>query len=192
MCRRCNLAMLLVALALFGAGLISGGHAVAQSEAPVAIVDDDPPIIQTFSIEPVPRKYDTGGQSQLITVTLSVYDMSGIDGGACGLNVKFVSPSGRPLQFIYCHGVEGEPDALIDDELFPPLALWQNVQPLPAHSEPGEWRIEEVWMVDAAGNQALRTYADMLNDGFPVSFQVANTYELSIPVVFNRYRTGTP
>jgi hypothetical protein len=183
---KCTLAMLLLALALFGANLILGGYAVAQGRAPVAVEDKEPPIIQTFTIEPMPRTYDTGGQSQIITVTLSVYDMSGIDGGACGLNVMFIGPSEQPLEFRFCHGVEGEPNALIDDELFPPLALWQRRRVLAADSEPGEWRIDYVQLVDTAGNQAVRAYLDMLNDGFPVSFEVANTYDVSIPIVFSQ------
>jgi hypothetical protein len=190
--RKCSLAMLLIALAFLGVALISGGRAVAQAQLGVAVIDESPPIIETFAIEPT--RVDTGGQSQSITVTMAVSDLgSGVDGGACGINAKFVGPSEQPLQFIFCHGVAGEPDALIRDDEF--LGIWQRVGVLPAHSEPGEWKIDEVLLVDKSGNSAILSYQDMLNykdPPFPVSFRVANTYELSIPIVFRQYAVGAP
>jgi hypothetical protein len=190
--KMCCLAVLLIALALWGIILASGSAATTRAQADLAVIDDDPPIIETFRIEPT--SVDTGGQSQAITVTMAVSDLgSGVNGAVCGINVTFVSPSGRPFPFLFCHGVPGEPDALIEDN--ERLGTWQNVQILPANSEAGEWKIDEVFLVDKSGNFDVLSYEEMLNyrdPPFPVSFRVANTHRVSIPIVLRQYQTDMP
>ena len=184
--RKLTFAVLAIAFVLLALNLLLGQAILAEEplfDIALLVADTSPPEVQTFELDP--RLLDTGPMGQVITVTTSVADFgSGVDGNG-GLQVQFKSPSGHQLlDFTFYHGVAGEPDALIDgDER---LGLWQSVATLPRSSENGEWCLEYFFLVDKMGNLKTLSYNDMLADGYPASFEVRNTYHLSLPLVIDR------
>ncbi|MFH1086175.1 MAG: hypothetical protein V1772_10485 [Chloroflexota bacterium] len=152
---------------------------LAVSADPLA--DTTPPeLLNYFTVEP--SVVNTMTAPGTVTVTAYVKDVgSGVNGDE-GLYVRFLSPSeNEELVIRFYHGVEGQPDALIDED------LWQASATLPMGSEPGEWLLESFFMADRAepvNNAQSLSWADLRARGLPYSFTVvAPAQTLYLPVI---------
>jgi len=165
-----RLAYLVIAAALLAVTSLSA------SADPLADITP-PELLDYFVIEP--SVVNTMTAPGTVTVTAYVKDIgSGVNGNG-GLQVQFLSPSQHQyVEIIFYHGVAGQPDALIDED------LWQASATLPVGSEPGEWRLEYLYLADNANNVQSLSEADLLARGHPTSFRVvAPARWLYLPVI---------
>jgi hypothetical protein len=128
--------------------------------------DTTPPTLTGLSI--APPIVDTSTSSQHVTVTLSASDdISGVYFGLFNstyfyLQAEFKSPSGN--QYVYAQGIYSNPAPIAGTPL---AGTWQLPFQWPQFSEEGTWTMNYLILLDAVGNYAGYSPAQLTALGFP-------------------------
>lgn len=131
--------------------------------ASAAPVDTSAPVLTALSVSP--SSIDTASGSAVVTVSFTATDNMS---GATNMGVSFRSPSGSQARDCYfVRSWETAPD---------PLTLTGSCDlTIPQNSEPGVWKVEWFFVVDALWNVYMPTPDEQGNIGaFPATFTVTS------------------
>lgn len=135
-----------------------------------SIQDIEPPRISHIAFAPSGIDVSTGPQSLTVALTLTD-NVSGVDltsNAFVEFRVGFISPNGIQQQVLsrqYFSLASG--DAL--------NGVWQASRTFPRFSEPGEWRINYLRLLDFAGNQSFLSTQALEALGLQTRFVVQST-----------------
>jgi hypothetical protein len=130
-----------------------------------ALVDDQPPDLAGFNLEP---KVVKASSPQIINLTAHIIDDQGGLAGGRKQNLStawFVSPSGKQTANVTIDPRNRSAGNRLDGVFYGKIVL-------PKNSEIGTWRIDNLTLVDERGNRKVFGQEQMLRLEFPAAFLV--------------------